>query len=316
MRRPGGGLRTGLGIAIVFLCGAAAGEYFHPADRLLTYWRPVLERSSACSVLSLPEAYRSRSQRRRAAEEVKASARLVERDPAGYELWSTGDGRWWIQAGDFPNLNLVLAEQRCDIYGSRSVRIHPGDVLLDCGAHVGTFTRKALQSGARLVVAIEPAAESQECLRRNFAPEIGAGRVIVYGKGVWDREAVLPLSDESSVNHPGSAQHTVLEGQAAAGRRIWATVPLTTIDAIVKELRLDRVDYIKMDIEGAEPRALAGARGTLAAFRPRLAIAGYHRREDYRDIERVVRQASAAYRMECGPCYSALGIRPEALFFQ
>src|SRR5260370_17207178 len=39
-----------------------------------------------------------------------------------------------------------------------------------------------------------------------------------------------------------------------------SALPLTTIDKIVSELALDRVDFIKMDIEGAEPNALRGAR--------------------------------------------------------
>jgi hypothetical protein len=60
-----------------------------------------------------------------------------------------------------------------------------------CGAHIGVYIREALSLGAKLVVAVEPALENLECLRRNFATEIAAGRVIVYPKGVWDREEVL-----------------------------------------------------------------------------------------------------------------------------
>ena len=41
-------------------------------------------------------------------------------------------------------------------------------------------------------------------------------------------------------------------------------LPLTTIDKMVSELNLARVDFIKMDIEGAEPNALRGGRGTIA----------------------------------------------------
>ena len=45
-------------------------------------------------------------------------------------------------------------------------------------------------------------------------------------------------------------------------------LPVTTVDAVIADLKLERVDFIKMDIEGSEPQALRGASGTLARFRP------------------------------------------------
>jgi hypothetical protein len=49
-------------------------------------------------------------------------------------------------------------------------------------------------------------------------------------------------------------------------------VPLTTIDAVVEMLALDRLDFIKADIEGWELRLLHGAENALRRFRPRLLI--------------------------------------------
>ena len=55
---------------------------------------------------------------------------------------------------------------------------------------------------------------------------------------------------------------------------------MTTVDAFVAENGLERVDVIKLDVEGAEMQALEGAAATLAHRRPRLAISVYHRPED------------------------------------
>jgi hypothetical protein len=93
-------------------------------------------------------------------------------------------------------------------------------------------------------------------------------------------------------------------------------VPLTTIDHLVEELKLDRVDFIKMDIEGSEYRALEGARNTIARFHPRLAIAAYHLPTDNQSIPQLVQSIWPGYRMECGRCLMEnWAIRPELYYF-
>jgi hypothetical protein len=95
-----------------------------------------------------------------------------------------------------------------------------------------------------------------------------------------------------------------------------ATVPLTTIDRIVVELGLPRVDFIKMDVEGAERRAIAGASDTLTRYKPRLAITTEHGPDDERTIPQAVRKVRSDYQVECGPCLEANGtIRADVLYF-
>ena len=65
--------------------------------------------------------------------------------------------------------------------------------MLDCGASDGDFTRQALAAGAQTVVSVEISPSSAECIRRNLAAEAAAGRVIVYPKGVWDKDDTLTL---------------------------------------------------------------------------------------------------------------------------
>jgi hypothetical protein len=71
-----------------------------------------------------------------------------------------------------------------------------------------------------------------------------------------------------------------------------------------------------MDIEGAEQQALAGAQDTLRRDRPRMTIAAYHRRDDFREIPRLVRRAWPACKVTDGPCTSTFGhVQPETLYF-
>jgi FkbM family methyltransferase len=247
---------------------------------------------------------------------IMKAIRLVQKDSAGLGLWETPQGRYWIPERERV-LHFILTERERKIYGAGAQAVRAGDIVLDCGAHVGTFSREALATGAKLVVAIEPGPEQIACLRRNLAEGIAAGRAMVYEKGVWDREDFLTL--HLSFYNPGgdSVVFDRPHGGHDKGPAQEIKVPLTTLDNVVEELKLERVDFIKMDIEGAEQRALAGAQKTLVKYRPRLAIAAYHQPDDPDKIPELVRRAWPGYRMECGPCRENNGvIRPEILFFR
>jgi hypothetical protein len=68
----------------------------------------------------------------------------------------------------------------------------------------------------------------------------------------------------------------------------------------VKEKRLQRVDFIKMDIEGAELQALRGAEQTIRAFRPKLAIALYHNWSDFITIPGYLENLAVGYQFYLG----------------
>ena len=244
-----------------------------------------------------------------AKDRILHASHLVSQD-VGLELWDTPKGRYWIPKGNQYVLPFNLAEQEAHIYGTGSHFVQAGDIVLDCGASDGDFTREALQAGAKLVVSIEISPAAVECLRRNLAEPIAQDRAIVYPKGVWDSDGSLTLNVSDS---NFAANSVVLRPE---GSHHDVEVSLTTIDKIVNELDLPHVDFIKMDIEGAEVRALAGARATIARFKPRLSIATEHKPDDEVTIPKAVRNLRSDYQMACGPCSVLEGrIRPSVLYF-
>ena len=230
----------------------------------------------------------------------------MEKDKAGLHLWETPKGRYWIPQGSDDVLLILLSQQESRIYGfDQETSVRNGDIVVDCGAHIGVFTREALSLGAKLVITVEPAPENLECLRRNFAAEIAAGRVIVYPKGVWDREEV-----------PGNsaADGFVIFNRAIAERK--QKVALTTIDNLVQELKLNRVNFIKMDIKGSVLRALKGANNTLSGHRPHLAISTEEEPEGPTKIAAHILGLPIGYRMRCGTCATNnRTVAPNELFF-
>ena len=242
-------------------------------------------------------------------DRILAGSRLMKEE-SGLELWHTPKGEFWIPKGNRYVLPLNLAEMEQHIYGTGAHFIHAGDIVLDCGASDGDFTRLALEAGAKTVVAIEISPSSAECIRRNLAAEVTAGRVIVYPKGVWNKEDTMTLN----VDDTNFAANSVVMRSDSSHPSI--LVQLTTIDKLVAELKLPRVDFIKMDIEGAEVPALSGASETITRFKPRLSIATEHKPDDQYTIPEAVRKIRADYQMECGPCLEANGhVRPDVLYF-
>ena len=298
-------------ILAVAAAGLAAAGYFYPPGRFLAL--KALGRSPACPLENALAAGRNLQLQIRYKEQILAGSKLLQKDPAGFHLWETPRGRWWIPQGDDFVLPFNLAEQQREIYGSGEHAVRAGDIALDCGANVGVWTRVALDRGARRVVAFEPAPENIESYRRNFKDEIAAGRVVLVPKGAWDKEDLLTLRRDP---HNSAADTFVMLEKNPKVETVQA--PLTTIDKVVAELRLDRVDYIKMDIEGAETRALAGARAALAKYRPRLSVATEHFPDDAMRIPEAVRAAWPGYRLTCGPCLETNDghLRPDVLYFR
>lgn len=238
--------------------------------------------------------------------------RLVRSDSQGYQLWQSPVGQWWFPGNTSEN-NIRFALTQYKVTAYPGLRLRPGAVVLDCGGYVGDWAHWALQHGAARVIVFEPASAQLECIRRNLSEFIRQGKVTLIPKGVWDQPGTLTLN----IVPDNPAANSVSESPAAQSE----TIELTTIDAVVEELKLDRLDAIKMDIEGAEVRALRGARRTLARFRPQLAVATEHtadKEQNNRDVIQTMRETAPGYRMRCGFCGLSRDQRrivPETLYF-
>jgi FkbM family methyltransferase len=302
-------LITSFAIAVVFFLLGFSAHRLRWHEWLRPYTLYALGRAGGCS-LAVSRSYQ-RNRIREAARRLEKKSKILKADGQGFELWGTPRGFFWVPS-TMTSFLFILAEQEAMIYGSGEFRVRKGDIVLDCGANVGVFTSEALAAGAELVVAIEPVPGKVECLRRNFEAEIASGKVILFPKGIWHEEGVLEMS---------IYKNCVMDSFVLKDEN-WETLgviklPVTTLDRLVQELALPRVDFIKMDLEGAVRNALEGVQETLAKYRPRLAIATEDREDDYLVVPDLVRRAWPGYRFVCGSCHlrSRFQIVPDVLHF-
>jgi FkbM family methyltransferase len=244
------------------------------------------------------------------ASEIRAASKIVRKD-GHYALWSTPEGEFWMPDTSDDVLAILLAQQRRKIYGDATTGgVKQGDIVLDGGAHVGTYVQTALRAGASKIVAIEPSPEALECLRRNLR-KADSGRVVIYPKGIWDEEKRLVFY----ANKNGAAGDSFVE--AAPDAEKIADIPVTTIDKIVKELNLPRVDIIKADIKGAGTRMIHGAGETIRAYHPRIVISTEEAPEDPQAIHDAILAIAPDYQFRPGPClFTGDEIRNDTIFFQ
>lgn len=145
--------------------------------------------------------------------------------------------------------------------------VENGEMVIDVGAHVGLFTVKARKAVGEdgLVVAIEPEPKNAALLSENVEKH-GFKNVVVVKKaaGNYKGKVKLYLS-------PGSRGHSLLPIRPSS-----INVGMDTLDNIAAELGLTRVDFIKIDVEGAELDVLEGAEKILHMPNVKLAIAAYH----------------------------------------
>jgi FkbM family methyltransferase len=266
------------------------------------------------------EAIAYEDERMAARNRVALQSRLVAKD-GDLLLWQTPYGRSWISGAQ----TLEAARFRApDLYhwpprwaqDSSNRVVRSGDTVIDCGGHIGESSAMALRLGAALVVAVEPDPLSAEALRRNLAQPLAQGRLIVVEKAVWSKEGTLTLRrGEASPMSTTRVERSRHAPDAAEASGI--PVPMTTIDRLVSDLKLPKVDVIKMDIEGAEREALKGARETIARFKPRLAIGSYHMPDDRQVVPAVVLDIRKDYTIRPARCLPGHGrIIPHELFFE
>jgi FkbM family methyltransferase len=156
------------------------------------------------------------------------------------------------------------------------------ELILDIGAHIGSFTQACLDRGARRIMAFEPDPENFQRLRRHLAPEIGAGWVSPLPCAVTSSSAGLLVLSEYLVSPEEVNTGGACVRRIGAGR----LVPSLNIESVTLALSVGAVQLLKLDCEGSEWGILHRlfCRPDLAL--PVAAVCGeYHPGHEYRPEE-------------------------------
>jgi FkbM family methyltransferase len=146
-------------------------------------------------------------------------------------------------------------------------KLKKGDIIADCGAHIGIITLYAANKVGHTgrVIAFEPDKMNFRKLQDNIKLN-KFNNIILVNKGVWSKNTVLPFF---SILSAGSS--FVIENTKKTVK-----VPVVSIDSELKKHNINRLDFVKMDIEGAEIEAVKGTITSMKKNNVNFAIASYH----------------------------------------
>ena len=163
-------------------------------------------------------------------------------------------------------------------------------VIVDCGAYTGDTARDFLErlGGKASIQALEP-------FPANFAKLEALAASLPPGTVVPLRVAAGAASGTATLTAPG--EETSMYPRLGTGEPGGIVVSLERLDDLFAGTR---VDYIKMDIEGAEVDALRGAATLIVRDRPTMVVASYHRPEDLWEIPRLVESIDPGFRLYAG----------------
>lgn len=145
--------------------------------------------------------------------------------------------------------------------------LKPEMVFVDVGANQGEyslFAAKRLTSGA--VLAFEPLSSIRSAFEENIRLN-GFSNITVFPFGLSSKEEMLTIHEFENV-HEGLA--TFFPGEKQT--KVSGTVPLRRLDDVISGHNPGRVDFVKIDIEGGELKALQGCTAVVEQYRPTFMI--------------------------------------------
>lgn len=189
----------------------------------------------------------------------------------GAKLWTRND------------VDRAIADEvfRQKVYGEN---FGEGSVVVDIGAQIGCFSVFAAKKGAR-VLAFEPDPWNYRMLKKNIALGDFSRSITPFNDAVWSKRGPLTLYDSCS---PNLGAHSAV---FARDEDVRTVVTAVTLDDIFRQHDLTRIDFLKMDCEGAEFEILRASSNLDKIGELRMECHGFViTKEKYDEFEQFIKQ--------------------------
>ena len=189
------------------------------------------------------------------------ASKIIKRGNKQLDLYKTKYGDYyWLNKNKYID-NLIIQDGLFEESSTAAVKkiIKKSDIVMDIGANIGyysvIFSKQVGPKGK--VYAFEPLTEYREVLEMNLS----ANRIkncIIENNGLSDREQklILYVNDSSATLHPLDENFQRKE-----------KINSITLNSFVRDNKIDKLNFIKIDVDGHEPAVLNGAWETIRKFK-------------------------------------------------
>ena len=207
--------------------------------------------------------------------------RLIRFQPVSAEVRFNGKS---IVLPDFDTLRPFIKSTFVSNTYDATERNIAGRVVVDGGAHLGTFSLMAIMLGAKKVYAFEPVIPTYQLLKKHIELNNLQDRIIATNKALGEKNEMTKIYFTSPSN--GYSSLTAMQNSTSQD------VEIVRLD---DALAGSEVGFIKLDTEGWEEAVLNGARESIKRHGPVLSMAAYHKPTDVETLPRTVHSINPAY---------------------
>ena len=171
------------------------------------------------------------------------------------------------------------------------VQLNSGDCVIDCGANIGLFSVYAA---------------SKRCKVYAFEPYLPTIEMLEYNQQLYqDNITIIPAavsnyigSSTLYVNSKDYGSNSLYILPHAFVRGEDTKVEVITLDAFAEKEKIKKINFIKVDIEGAEANMIDGASEILKKWKPKLSICTYHKKDDKKVLSELILKHNPNYSIE------------------
>ena len=178
-----------------------------------------------------------------------------------------------------------------DQYNLKKINIK-NKIVIDIGANIGSFSLYAAALGAKKVYAFEPVKATYELLKENIRNNNFGDIIIPINKALGEKEETKQIFF-SNAGDVGATMNQQMRKDNVKS----INIDIIPLDKFIKENKISRVDFIKMDVEGYEEQVLLGAKETIKKWKPILSFSAYHLPTDKERLPKIVKSIRSDYKI-------------------
>lgn len=192
------------------------------------------------------------------------------------------------------DMYFEVFHNNCHRFDTCSTKLLANDVVIDAGCCEGYFAMLALEKGASKVYCFEPGRTIGSCLKQTFSNEIDNGHIEIVPMLLGNINCYFKFLEDPDDPTTGRLLPETVDME------VMNTYPveMTTLDFFRTSRCLDKVDFIKIDVEGAEPEVIKGAKDIIKHFAPRIAVAVYHAPHHSQQLQEIILSINGAYQFQ------------------